>query len=333
MVLMWPMYTGLNLFMGCFLMNGIVQFVLVVRPSLIPDSWNDKHVAWGVTSFVWIGFILASAIMHYNDILPPSYFSLRGINHDLSKQATIVFRRIFITISFTAICILRIMISVNPQRSFYSTISRKLACFKTGNCNTNAEDDIGLEDNISHHSTPDIGKNQDQPSNQVLSNGTLFLWSITWFVGMSLRWIYGDEDLVIADISCIAIFYFYPLVIVTTNCNIRQFVKRRIVVLYHRCIQDIFWYMLVAKYCFTLRYCREPNHDDKKLIIAENNEDNAEINENNAENDEVSGQWAIKTIHKGTDSIEFKAEFCIENESCHSKFSQERENCVLESLE
>ena len=307
-VLMWPMYTSLNMFMGCFLMNGIVQYVLVVRPSLIPDSWNDKFVAWGGMSFVWMFFILASGIMHCNGILPPSYFSLRGIDHDLSEQAAIVLRRSVLVVCLAIICPLRIIISINPQRSFYSTIVQKLTCFRILDCSKKAERDAGNDDNDNHsiYSKPEIDKKESEPSNQVISNGTLFFWSICWFVGMSLRWIYGDKDLFIADFCSILIFYVYPLLIISTNSNIQQFLKRRMVFLYHRCLQDIFWCMLVVKYFSALGCCRQIKHeDDKESIITVTNG--------------VSGQWAMKIPQDNIESEETHAEFHIENESNISK--------------
>ena len=315
------MYTSLNMFMGCFLMNGIVQYVLVVRPSLIPDSWNDKAVAWGGMSFVWMCFILSSGIMHYNGILPPSYFSLRGIDHDLSEQPAIVLRRAVLVACVAIICPLRIIISINPQRSFFSAIVQKLSCFKLLVCSKKAERDAGNDDNDNHsiYSKPDIEKKEYEHSNQVISNGTLFFWSICWFLGMSLRWIYGDKDLFIADICSILVFYVYPLLIISTNSNIQQFLKRRTVFLYHRCLQDIFWCMLVAKYFSALGCCRQIKDEDNESIITETNG--------------VSGQWAMKIPQENIESEETHDEFHIENESIHSKACIEFENCVLESVE
>ena len=317
-MLMWPMYTSLNMFMGCFLMNGIVQYVLVVRPSLIPDSWNDKFVAWGATLIVLIFFILASGTMHYNGILPPSYFALRGIGHDLSEQPAIVLRRTVLFVSLPIICSLRILISINPQRSFYSLICKKFGCYRNFNCSRNAENEVPFDENDdrSHYSIPD--KSQPEPSNQVISNGTLFIWSTSWFVGMALRWIYGDDNLYIADFCSIAIFYVYPLAMFATNSNIKQFLKRRMVFLYHRCVQDIFFSILMVKYFCTLGCCRQRKDVQEEQIIADD-----EI---------VSGQWAVKASKQGRKSLEAKDRFYIENESIHT-ISGSIENCVLESVE
>ena len=246
-ILSWPMYTSMSLFTGCFLLNGIVQCILVVRPTMIPESWNDKYVAWGSTMFVYASLILASMTMHIMGIIPPSYHALRGQEHDLTDHPAIILRRVIIITSFTIICLLRIAIKIRPSRAFHSFF-RKFHFFSDCCCTKPVTEDIRADDAISLFSLTEDDMIKSSSSNQVLSNGTLFLWALFWIVGMTLRWVYGDDNLIIADVCSISIFYVCPLLIVMTNSKIQRFLKRRIVFLYHRVIQDISGWMLAIKY-------------------------------------------------------------------------------------
>ena len=315
---MWPMYTSMNLFTGCFLLNGIVQYILVVCPTVIPDSWNDKHVAWGSTSIVWIIFICASGIMHYNGNLPPSYYALRGIEHDLSEHVSITLRRTIIISSFTAICILRIIISLNPRRHFRNFFKR-FDFLRTCCCNNKGNDDDRIEDTCSFHETTDVENERSQSSNQVLSNGTFFVWSLSWFTGMSLRWTYGDEDLLIGDICSIFIFYVYPIAIVFSHTNIKRFVKRRLVFFYHRFMQELFGCILVTKYCCALGCLRERQQEDQEPCITEH-----EAN---------SVQWAVRTTEPSIESVEIKSIYYIDTESINSRRADLNGCCIVESME
>ena len=315
---MWPMYTSFNLFTGCFLLNGIVQYILVVCPTVIPDSWNDKHVAWGSTSVVWIIFIGASAIMHYNGNLPPSYYSLRGIEHDLSELVAMHLRRTVIVTCFTAICILRLVISLKQRRHFRN-IFKRLDLSPVCCCNNNGNDEDRIDDTDSFKEAAHAENAMSQSSNQVLSNGTLFIWSLSWFIGMSLRWNYGDADLFFADITMIFVIYFYPIAIVFGHTNINSFVKRRLVFFYHRFAQEIFGCILATKYCCALGCLRERQLEDEERCISSSEEN--------------SVQWAIRTIQPNNESVEVKDIYYIDTESVNSRGAELNGCCNVESIE
>ena len=316
-ILSWPMYTSMSLFTGCFLLNGIVQCILVVCPTMIPESWNDKYVAWGSTMFVWASLILASMTMHYMGIIPPSYHSLRGQEHDLTDHPAIILRRVIIITSFTVICFLRIAIKIRPSRAFHS-FCRKFHCFSDCCCSKPVTEDNRADDAISLFSLTDEEIIKSPSSNQVLGNGTLFLWALFWIVGMTLRWVYGDDNLIIADVCSISIFYVCPILIVMTNSKIQRFLKRRIVFLYHRVIQDISGWMLAIKYicglgCLKQGFQRQKPHD--------NEEDAPQLNE-----------WAVKRSDAALVSIPSTDSFFIDIQSSFDD-AEPSGDCVLESVE
>ena len=316
-VLSWPMYTSMSLFTGCFLLNGIVQYVLVVCPTMIPESWNDKYVAWGSTMFVWASIILASMTMHCMGVIPPSYHALRGQQHDLTDHPAIILRRVIIITSFTFICFLRIAIKIRPNRAFHS-FCKKFHLPSHCCCSRPVTGDIRADDTQSLYSSSDDEIIKSASSNLVLSNGTLFLWALFWIVGMTLRWVYGDDNLIIGDVCSISIFYVCPVVIVLTNSKIQRFLKRRTVFLYHRIMQDISSWMLAMKYicslgCLKQGFQKQTQHD-------------------NEENAEHFDEWAVRTSDAEPGSIPSTDSFFVD---CESNFDDAETNgdCVLESVE
>ena len=258
--------------------------------------------------------------MHHIGILPPSYFSMRGIPHDLVEHEAIILRRWTVIISFTIICLLRVKISVNLRRMF-SWLSRRLAFLRTCSCNDKANDDTAIDDSVSCSPSHDDKSSLivSQPSGQVLSNSTLFVWALFWFVAMALRRLYGDDNLLIGDIASITIFYVYPILIVFTHTNIKRFVKRRIVLIYNRSVQDMLRCMyVVCKWCRN-GCLKEPQKDDKCPCIKDN--------------DENPDQWAIRIREVDVESIQINDVCYIDNESISNVQTISNDSCTVESVE
>ena len=319
-VLQWPIYTSVNIFTGCFLLNNIVQYILVCWPSLIPESWDDKFVAWGAASIVCSFFISASAAMHYIGIVPPSYHSMRGEPHDLLEHKAILLRRWVVIISFSIIFILRIKISVNLRRTCY-LLRKKLRWLYGCCCDHKANDNVDVDDSVSYNPIlDDESKIIALPSsNPVLSNGTLFIWSAIWFVVMALRRTFGDENLIFGDIAVIAIVYFYPILIVFTHSNIKRFLKRRMIFAYNRSIQDAFCCMLVLRCCGVIGCLRETRREKKEPSTTEN-----VVN---------PYQWAIRVREADVESIQINDAFNIDGEAISSTEMESNECSPIEPVE
>ena len=307
-VLMWPMYTSMNLFTGCFLLNGIVQYILVVYPNIMPESWNDKLIAWGLTSLMGVSLITASALMHCYNIVPPSYHSMRGMDHDLTDHVAIILRRVMIITSFAIICTLRVKISFRPKITL-SMLYRKLRCFYKCCNSRNTRDDVRIiDDTVQIFQAPNSQLGNEttdtisQPSNQVFSNGTLFIWSLLWLAGMYLRWDYGDANLLIGDLCSISIFYVYPIIIVLTNYNTKLFVKRRLDCLYHRFVHDINNIRTLTRYLCSAGCLRRSSEEDNLFGLPKSNTQH-------------DGQWAIRTTRANNELIEIKEVYGHENRS------------------